>query len=194
MSSLPNRRPYHGSCHCGKIRYVAFVSLPPTVGPKVDPRTTVRFYKCNCTTCHKFGIFHMRVPNPPEDFYLLSPNDPSQLSSYSCNDRLLDWYFCPDCGTRCFTVGGKGKNEDVDLEAALGKPSEGKKTTVWKTITQEPTGPGRNYLSINVHSIDQGQEGFDMRNFVDEKWVEYLDCKEETNPPRYDRPQEGGTW
>lgn len=192
---MPNRRPYHGSCHCGKIRYVAFVSLPPTVGLDVDPRSTVRFYKCNCTACHKLGIFHMRVPNPPQDFYLLSPTDPStQLSNYICNDRLLDWYFCSNCGVRCFTVGGTGKTEEIDLEAALGKPSEGTKTTVWRTIVQEPPLPGKNYLSINAHTIDQCQEGFDMREFVDEKWLQYLDCKEETGLARYDYPHDGGTW
>ncbi|WEW58919.1 hypothetical protein PRK78_004387 [Emydomyces testavorans] len=194
-ASLSNRRPYHGSCHCGKVRYVAFVSLPPTVGPDVDRRTTVRFYKCNCTTCHKAGIFHMRVPNPTQDFVLLSPSDPTtQLSDYTCFERNLHWFFCSTCGVRCFTIAGKGRNEEIDLEATLGKPSEGKRTKIWR-MDEEDAEPGKmKYLGINAHTVDQGQEGFDMREFVDKKWVQYVDCKEWTSPPRYDYPQSGGTW
>ncbi|KAI1907667.1 hypothetical protein LOZ12_004374 [Ophidiomyces ophidiicola] len=195
MSSAPvpssdNRRPYHGSCHCGKVRYLAFVSLPPTVGPKVDPKTTVRFYKCNCTTCHKMGYFHMRLPNPAQDFCLLSPSNPkTDLSVYNCFEGKLNWFFCSTCGVRCFTAGADGLTEEIDLEVKLGKPSEGKMTKIWRMDEHNP-----GYHSVNAHTIDQDQEGFDLRDFSDKKWVKYLDCKEEVSPGRYNYPQNGGTW
>src|SRR5271167_2114931 len=91
----PTRRPYHGSCRCGLMKYVAFISLPPAaLGAAALETPSVRFYKCNCTVCHKMGIFHTRVPDPPEDFYLLSPLDLSSLSDYQCAGKTIHWYFC----------------------------------------------------------------------------------------------------
>ncbi|KMP04707.1 hypothetical protein CIRG_04388 [Coccidioides immitis RMSCC 2394] len=190
----PNRRGYHGSCHCGKVRYIAFATIPPPIGPGIDRKNAMRFYKCNCSTCLKMGIFHMRLPNPAKDFVLLSPSDPAELSNYTCFEKNLDWRFCPTCGVRCFTVCTNGQNEEIDLEAKLGKPSEGKMTRIWR-MGEEKWEPGsKGYLSVNAHTIDQDQERFDMRELVDKKWVEYLDGKEWAQPPRYDYPYPGGTW
>ncbi|EEP76917.1 predicted protein [Uncinocarpus reesii 1704] len=194
MASSSSRRPYHGSCHCGKVRYIAFVALPPAVGLDINRQNTLRFYKCNCSTCHKTGFFHMRLPNPAQDFVLLSPTDPDALSNYTCFEEYLNWFFCSTCGVRCFTAATDGRSEEIDLEAKLGKPSEGKLTRIWR-MGEEKWQPGKKgYLSINLHTIDQGQDGLDLRELVDKKWVEYLDCKEETSPLRYDYPQNGGTW
>ncbi|KMU89037.1 hypothetical protein CIHG_06838 [Coccidioides immitis H538.4] len=162
-------------------------------GPGLTGRT-----RCGSTSAlldvPQDGDFHMRLPNPAKDFVLLSPSDPAELSNYTCFEKNLDWRFCPTCGVRCFTVCTNGQNEEIDLEAKLGKPSEGKMTRIWR-MGEEKWEPGsKGYLSVNAHTIDQDQERFDMRELVDKKWVEYLDGKEWAQPPRYDYPYPGGTW
>src|SRR5689334_9947277 len=115
-----SRLPYHGSCHCGFIRYVAFIPMPPAValGPDVGKWSRAFFYKCNCSTCHKTGFFHLRLPKDPNSFYLLSPLDfQEKFLDYQCFDRFLHWYFCPKCGVRCFIASGEWKQEEVDYAA-----------------------------------------------------------------------------
>jgi hypothetical protein len=194
-SSPPTRRPYHGSCHCGRTRYVIFLTLPPAaLGDAVHDTPSVRFYKCNCTACHKMGFFHVRVPDSPRDFYLLSPLDEAGLSDYKCSDNVLRWFFCSNCGVRCFTFTGESEVVDVDLEVVLGKDSEGKTTKVWKCKAEGWKESKMAYLSVNALTIEQGQEGFDLREILDKKWLAYLDCKEYKEKDRFDYPQVGGTW
>jgi hypothetical protein len=142
------------------------------------------------------GIFHTRVPDSPEDFYLLSPLDLSSLSDYQCVGKAIHWYFCSNCGVRCFALRGEGEVVEVDLEAALGEESEGKMTKVWRCKKEgwkEGKGKG-NYLSINAHTIEPGQEGLDLREIVDKKWIAYLDFKDRKEEDRFDYPHESGTW
>lgn len=206
------RRPLHGSCHCGHMKYVLFVSMPPAVAleqqPDIVKQSRVRFYKCNCSTCHKTGFFHMRLPDPPNDFFLLSPTDTKELSDYTCFDHELHWLFCKNCGVRCFIVQGEGKTEEVDLQQALSggvkvkKKTEStteKAVTVWRLDPEFWTrNRGQRYLSVNALTIDHEQpedgQGLDLRKLVDSKWLEYLDCKDDLLEPRYDYPHEGGTW
>lgn len=55
--------------------------------------------------------------------------------------------------------------------------------------------PDGQYLSVNAHTIDANQEGFDMRDWVDKKAVKYLDCLDDAqNEDRYDRPHAGGCY
>jgi hypothetical protein len=177
------------------VRYVVFLTLPPAaLGDDVDHTPSVRFYKCNCTACHKMGVFHVRVPDSPRDFYLLSPLDEAGLSDYLCSDKTLHWRFCSNCGVRCFTFMGEGEVVDVDMEAAAGKQSEGEMTRVWKCKVEGWKEGKTGYLSVNALTIEQGQEGFDLREIVDKKWIAYLDCKDYKEEDRFDYPQEGGTW
>ncbi|CAM6099465.1 unnamed protein product [Calypogeia fissa] len=196
--SPPVRRPYYGSCHCGHIRYVVLISLPPAaLGSDVTPdgKNSVRFYKCNCLTCQKMGLFHLRAPDPPHDFYLFSPLDLTTLSDYQCNSKKCHWYFCSNCGVRCFALVGEGEVIEIDLEAAVGKESKGKMTKVWRVKEEGWFQPGvRKYLTVNAHTVEPGQEGFDLREIVDKKWLAYLDCKDFKGENRYDYPHEGGTW
>ncbi|KAJ8103500.1 hypothetical protein POJ06DRAFT_242062 [Lipomyces tetrasporus] len=194
-SSTQTRRPYHGSCHCGRTRYIVFISLPPaTIGSDQDPQNTVRFYKCNCSTCHKMGIFHVRVADSPHDFYLLSPLDLAELSDYTCFNKKIHWLFCPTCGVRCFAVMGKGKVVDIDLEAALGNESDGKTTQVWGVEEEGWKEDKTGYLSVNALTIEPGQEGLDLRELAQKKWIQYLDVRDGKEEDRYDYPHEGGTW
>ncbi|KAK9239576.1 DUF636 domain-containing protein [Lipomyces kononenkoae] len=194
-SSPPTRRHYYGSCHCGRMRYIAFISMPSAAdGNDVDRPTTVRFYKCNCSSCHKMGFFHIRLPDSPRDFYLLSPLDIADLSDYTCFGKKIHWFFCSNCGVRCFAVMGKGHVVDVDLEAALGKESNGKTTRVWKVDGENWKEDQTGYLSVNANTIEPGQEGLDLRELGQKRWIQYLDCKDYTGEDRYDYPHEGGTW
>lgn len=113
--TTPTRRPYTGSCHCGAVKYIVYLTLPhtppaPTDLYDSDGRRRQVFYRCNCTTCQKAGVLHMRLPSPPDDFLLLSPLDPlRELADYQCFEKRLHWLFCRTCGVRCFTFDGEGE-------------------------------------------------------------------------------------
>ncbi|KAH7383053.1 hypothetical protein BKA64DRAFT_175503 [Cadophora sp. MPI-SDFR-AT-0126] len=201
----PLRRPFHGSCHCGSVQYIIFITLPhtpPTIAPP-PPRSNQELYRCNCTTCHKASFFHIRLAWSPEDFMLLTPLDPiTELGDYTCNNGLIHWLFCKKCAGRCFIFAGKGETAEVDLdEMGVLDKSGGKmgKRTVWRPKAEgwdEEREPGC-YLSVNGYTVDSGQEGFELGEFTANKWVGYMDCLEANGPerePRYDKPYDGGAF
>ncbi|EGE00177.1 hypothetical protein TESG_07497 [Trichophyton tonsurans CBS 112818] len=212
------REPYRGSCRCGLIRYVAYITMPPAIGPdgKVDRYSSVHFYKCNCTACLKFGLFHMRLPRAPQDFLLLSPLQPeNDLTAYKILEEGSTWYFCPTCGVRCFSFGGKGRAKEVDVEEWATKPADTTdlkagaaataaaagdevpkkvKTKAW-TIDEDGWDEGLRscYLSVNAQTLEP-EDGLDLREIVDKKWLGYLDYREMKEKQRFDRPHVGGSW
>lgn len=128
---------------------------------------------------------------------LLSPLDPDrELSTYQCNDNKRKFYFCPKCGVRCFTFGGVGETNVVDLtEVRDGKGNLGKRE-VWraKWDGEDDTRP---YVSVNGTSIDY-REDFDLRVLTEEKRVQYFDDRsepeEQKQEARWDRPHYGGSY
>lgn len=61
------------------------------------------------------------------------------------------------------------------------------------TFQEDVTG----YLTINALTIDQDQahgKNIDLRQLVDNKWVQYSDWNMRKHESRYDYPQERGTW
>ena len=82
---------YHGSCHCGAIRFAAGIDLA---------RGTIR---CNCSLCTKQRNWAAIVPEA--DFHLLAGE--AALSEYRCNTRTERHFFCATCGIRPF---GKGNS------------------------------------------------------------------------------------
>lgn len=215
-STTPTRRPFHGSCHCGSVKYIVFLTLPhkppstaTTSIPAVDSsRSEQEFYRCNCTACHKAGHFHMRTAWAPEDFLLLSPLDPmAELGDYTCYSGTIHWLFCKRCGGRCFLFAGKGETAEVDLDEMGVRDSDGGKMgrrTVWRPKAEGWSEQGgdeesglRCYLSVNGYTVDAAQEGFELGEFTANKWVAYVDCLELHGPerePRYDKPYEGGAF
>lgn len=202
-STIDARRPFKGSCHCGATKYIVWAVFPPpsnqpTQRPWVPPPNTVRVYKCNCTICHKAGIFHIRFPNAPEDFALLSPLDPSkELGDYRCNDGLHQSLFCKTCGVRCFTFYGEG---EVGVRTDI-PGQEGQEVSCWRpkketwTENLKSVSSGRKtYLSINAHSLDAKQEGLDLREWVEKNLVGYLDCLDWEGKDSMERPHIGGTY
>ncbi|KAK9312682.1 hypothetical protein V1524DRAFT_438492 [Lipomyces starkeyi] len=213
-SSTPlTRRAYHGSCHCGRVRYMLVISLPPSASiphdpgsgiPPPPPPTSVRFYKCNCSTCHKMGFLHVRVPDSARAFYLLAPTDPAAgLRDYTCGSGQVHWYFCGECGVRCFAVMGPGAVVDVDLERVVEGAVEGegerkkkatKMTKAWMVKADGWVENDTGYLSINGLTLEPGQQGLDLRELKNKGWIEYLDRKEDKHEDRFEYPHEGGTW
>lgn len=205
MAEPPKRRPLKGSCHCGAIQYIVFLTLPHSpvswaAWMTESPKSQV-FFKCNCTSCHKAGLLHVRLPFAPDDFMLLSPLDPLQeLGDYQCFGKRLHFLFCRTCGGRCFTFMGKGELVDVELEALGVKGTElGQKTTVWRPKKEGwSEGMGaKSYLSVNAYSIDADQAGFDLREWTEKKWIDYIDFLEIGNtrrPGHFEAPHEGGAY
>jgi hypothetical protein len=198
------RRPYKGSCHCKATQYILWATFPPpqnqpTSRPKVPPPNTVRVYKCNCTICHKAGIFHIRLPSAPDDFALLSPLDPfTELGAYETEKDGMKFFFCKKCGVRCFSFYGEG--ELVTRGDIPGR--EGQEVQIWRPKKDGWTefgvsgdlAPVDSYLSVNAHSLDARQEGLDLRVWAEEKRIAYVDALDWKESDTMKRPHVGGTY
>lgn len=79
-------KTFHGSCHCGAVRFEIETDLD-------------RVTECNCSMCTKKGILHHRVP--PERFRLLGGEE--RLGTYQFNTKVAKHHFCETCGIHVFT-------------------------------------------------------------------------------------------
>ncbi len=79
------KRTYHGSCHCGRVRFEVDADLDH-----------VRV--CDCSICRRRGALNFRVP--PEDFRPLTPIE--DLALYTFHTHTARDYFCPTCGIQPF--------------------------------------------------------------------------------------------
>lgn len=199
--ATPTRRPYRGSCHCGHIKYIVFLTLPPASLNADDKSTdTTRMYKCNCGVCMKFGYFHTRVTDAPNDFYLLHPINPTAgvdaggLKDYRCVRGVAGWYFCQFCGVRCFCICGKSETKEVDLELLTEGKSEGKLTKVFKMVAEGWDEDDGCYFSANAHTLERDQ-GLDLREWHEKGWIRYYDNSVTGDVKiRFGRPYEGGEY
>jgi hypothetical protein len=85
------KKLFHGSCHCGKIKFEANLDL--TQGTS----------KCNCTFCRKNSYWSIRTTM--EDFKLLEGYD--SIVKYANNPHIGYYAFCNHCGTMPFGVSQK---------------------------------------------------------------------------------------
>lgn len=122
------RRAYKGSCHCGKIQYLAYMSFPAQLESYGKAQDGLRIRKCNCSTCHKLSFFHARLQNASRDFILLSPDTPDDCSVYRCFEKNVRWCFCSTCSVMPFAwwVEQGEPGERVEMEI------DGDKRMVWK--------------------------------------------------------------
>ena len=98
---------------------------------------------------------------------------------------------------RCFTFGGVGETEVVDLtELGLGDDKEEGKREVWRAKWGGESDM-TTYVSVNGTTIDY-REDFDLRVLTEEKRVQYFDDRSEPEEkkmePRWDRPHYGGCY
>jgi hypothetical protein len=77
---------YHGSCHCGQVRF--------EIETVIDKVTA-----CNCSICTKKGVLHHRVA--PEKFTLSSGVD--KLATYRFGTGIARHHYCPYCGIHVFS-------------------------------------------------------------------------------------------
>lgn len=76
---------YHGSCHCGAVRFEVETDLTAVT-------------QCTCTICTKKGALLHRVPE--ERFKLLDGEE--ALVLYRFNTKVAKHYFCRHCGIHPF--------------------------------------------------------------------------------------------
>jgi len=83
------KKTYHGSCHCGAVRYEVELDLAEGTS------------KCNCSYCAKLRLWGKHAK--PEEFRLLAGED--ALTTYRFNTHSLEHPFCKHCGVHVFTHG-----------------------------------------------------------------------------------------
>ena len=84
-------KTYHGSCHCGTIKFEAAIDL------------TQNTYRCNCSICRRTRFWAAIVK--PESFRIIQGE--SDLTQYLFNTKKNHHYFCKHCGVRAFGVGNE---------------------------------------------------------------------------------------
>ncbi len=90
---------YHGSCHCGAVRYEVEADLSKVM-------------ECNCSHCSRKGFILTFVP--AEQFHLLSGEE--KLTEYRFNKKVIAHLFCKTCGVQCF---GRGTDEKGNATVAV---------------------------------------------------------------------------
>ena len=82
-------KTYHGSCHCGAVRYEADIDIAAGT------------IKCNCSVCTKMRFWAAVIP--PAQFRLIKGGD--ALGEYRFHTKRDGHYFCRHCGINVWSTG-----------------------------------------------------------------------------------------
>ncbi|KAF1993803.1 hypothetical protein P154DRAFT_527489 [Amniculicola lignicola CBS 123094] len=119
---------YPGSCHCGRVKYNAIISPPLT-----DPECSVM--ECNCSICARNGHLFVYLA---DDKVIFEKGSIEDLTKYTFGAHKMGHFFCPVCGTNCFsrsvfpgfydgmTAVNVRALHDVDLKKLTLKQADGK--------------------------------------------------------------------
>ncbi|KAI5809823.1 putative S-glutathione synthase [Peziza echinospora] len=143
MSTEPETKLYHGSCHCGSLKYT--LQLPVDL-------SNLKHSKCNCTLCHKTNFHAARIPDI-KTFAEDPSNDPSARGDYTFDRKSMHHIFCKNCGVRTWAygfvpeIGGDHvvvnmfTIDGADLSGLPCKTYYDGRSGKW-TVTETPTAPG----------------------------------------------------
>jgi hypothetical protein len=101
-------KTYHGSCHCGAVRFEADIDL------------TQPTYRCNCSICSRNRFWAAVVM--PAAFRLLEGK--SAVQQYLFNSMRNEHYFCKTCGVRAYGLGNQGEMVGVNIGCLEGATPE----------------------------------------------------------------------
>jgi hypothetical protein len=124
------KKTYHGSCHCGAVRFEADIELR---------KDTTR---CNCSTCTKARAWFAIMKT--DGFHMIAGAD--ALADYQWTPPgkprpNLHYRFCTTCGVRAFAQG----------EQEAMQPHRFASDDEWMALTQS-SGSGRNRTRGGVRS------------------------------------------
>lgn len=158
------------------------------------------------------GIFHLRLRSAPDDFLLLSPLEPeaedSSLTRYLTALKRSSWWFCKICGVRCFTVRHPAENTEAEVPVeSLQKlgikeksdaegPDDVVKVPVYKLKSEgfAESPHGTSYFSLNAVTLDAHQEGLNLAQWHENRWVQYVDSLGDGRGWKTGEPHPGGIY
>jgi hypothetical protein len=96
----PVKKTYHGSCHCGAVRFEADIDL--------DKGTS----KCNCSFCSRTRFWKAFV----EENDVRMTDGQENLTEYQFGSLTIVHSFCRTCGIKPF---GRGETPDLGVFYAV---------------------------------------------------------------------------
>jgi hypothetical protein len=152
----------------------------------------------------------MRLKFAPDDFIVLSPQDPeaegSGMTPYQTSMKRSKWWFCSKCGVRCFTTRAPVERAEVEVPVQslqrLGlrdssAESDAVKVPAWKLVKEgfgESIHGGTNYFSLNAVTLDAQQPGLDLAEWHERQWVQYVDSLTDRKGWLTGKPHPGGIY